>query len=320
MPFCTRCGKMVGNTDSFCTGCGNRLNQQMVPVRTNTVVSQIELVRGQEVRFPLLSETIVVSREMDVFNTYRKQFSFMAKKKVGELHAEYCARIKDLDSFLIVFPEIYQKHRSPLINAAMEVLYKAEIYDISQEQFEQDHTADFCLCGEDVDNMIESFNLTIEANQDKKIRMYNMMPGMVFSGIGGFAAALAVNVAVTKIAENDIKNANVSSKQRAELFSRVDTNTLMERAYIDYWRVFLSLTYILNQRGLGVWYPTVDCNNRAEGLFQNLASGRIPPDKVLPQISLLYTLNPYNDNYLSFLTHRYGLTPETKAICTYFSV
>ena len=323
MPFCTNCGTQLKESAAFCTQCGTPVKQNqnaVIPIHYSAPAFHCDVAEGQEVIFPFFDATIVVSPQMDAFNYYRKQFSKLARAKANDLRAEYCARIKDLDSFLSVFPQIYTTHRKPLIDMAMDIFSKVELYDISPEQFEDQHTADFCLCGEDVDIVIESFNLTIEANQDRKIKMYNMMPGMVFSGIGGFAAALAVNAAVNTIAENDIKNANVSSRQRAEIFGRIDFSTLMERAYIDFWRVFLSMTYILNQRGYGVWYPTVENNNRANGLYQNLVSGRIPQDKVVAQTTQLLSLNPYADGYLDFLKSRFGITPQTQAIIDYFSV
>lgn len=322
MPFCTNCGTQLRETDAFCTQCGTATGQNRMPVATtnHAIAFHCDMAEGKEMIFPFFDSAVVVSPEMDAFNYYRKQFSKLARKKANDLCAEYRARISDLDSFLTVFPQIYTSHRKPLIDLAMNIFSQAELYDISPEQFEDQHTADFCLCGEDVDVIIESFNLTIEANQERKIKMYNMMPGMVFSGIGGFAAALAVNAAVNTIAENDIKNANVSSRQRAEIYERIDLSSLMERAYIDYWRVFLSMTYILNQRGYGVWYPTVENNNRANGLYQNLIAGRIPQDKVVSQTTQLLSLNPFADGYLDFLKARFGTTPQTQAIIDYFSV
>lgn len=319
MPFCGYCGTRLGEADAFCFNCGNATGAPAMPVVRNAPSFRCDLVEGKEHVFPFFGTTMTVTAQMDVFNYYRKWFSQQAKIKAAELRAEYCARIHNLDAFLTEFPDLYKKYRKPLIDAAMSVFAKAEIYDISPEQFEEQHTADFCLCGEDVDVVIESFNLTIEANQDKKIKMYNMMPGMVFRGIGGFAAALAVNAAVNKIAENDIKNADVNEKQRAEIFGRIDLDSLMERAYIDYWRVFLSLTYMLNQRGYGVWYPNVEDNNRANGLYQNLTAGRIPQDKIVSQTVILFSLNPYVEGYLDYLKNRFGITPETRAIVDYFS-
>ena len=324
MPFCMRCGTQVGDVAAFCHVCGNALKapdtNAIVPVSYVSPNFEVDFVQGKETHFPLAGETITISAPIDAFNNYRKQFSKIANVKAQDLRNEYCACITDLDSFLVLFPELYAKHRKPLIDAAMDVLAKADIYDVSPEQFESQHTADFCLCGEDVDVVIESFNKTIEANQDRKIKMYNMMPGMVFSGLGGFAAALAVNAAVNTIAEHDIKNADVTWQQRAELFGRIDLERLMERAYIDYWRVFLSLTFRLNQCGFGVWYPNDTDNNRANGLYQNLAAGRIPPEKTLSQIALLLNCNPYTDGCLDYLTWRFGATAETQAIADYLSV
>ena len=317
------CGATLGMSDGFCSNCGAPVNTAAQKAPAPTVdyseIFRVELVHGTERRFPLFGETIVVPPEVDVFNYYRKKFSQMAKIKTADLRNEYCARITDLDSFLSVFPDIYAEHRKILIDIAMYVFSLAEYFDISAEQFEEQHTADFCLCGEAVDTVIESFNLTIEANQDKKIRMYNMMPGMVFHGLGGFAAAIAVNAAVNKIAENDIKNADVSSSQREEIYGRINLDVLMENAYIDYWRVFLSLTYELNQRGYGVWYPNEQDNKRASGIYQNLISGRIPQDRVLSQIALLLKCNPYAEGHLESLSG-FGMTPEIAAIMDYFSV
>ncbi len=322
MPFCRWCGNQISDTASFCTQCGKPARTPSAPAAPRfTNAFPCEPYWGNETAFSLSDATIIVDPSMDAFNFYRKQFSQFARIKADELRAEYCARIKDLDSFLLYFPQIYQKHRKPLINAAMDVICKSEIYDISPEDFENQHTEDFCLCSEDVNTIVESFNLTIEANQDKKARMYNMIPGVIFSGgIGAFAAAFALNAAVSTIAENDIKNANVSKKQRAELYARINLNKLMERAYIDYWRVFLSLTYVLNQRGFAIWYPTDESNTRANGLYQNLAAGRIPQDKIASQTANLLRLNPYADEYLDYMKKQFGINPETDEIIKYFSI
>lgn len=285
---------------------------------TNGNTLSLPLYTGTLRVFPLMGEQLTVSAGMDTFNYYRKMFKQFAKAQADALAMEYCARVVDLDSFLIEFPEMYERHRKPLINLAMDLFAQAGIYDLSPEQFENQHTADFCLCGEDVDNIIESFNLTIEANQDRKIKMYNMMPGVVFHGIGGFAAALALNVAVNKIAEADIRNANVTAKQRAELFARINYYQLMERAFVDYWRVFLSLTWQMKQRGLDMWYPDAQDNERANGLFANLMSGRIPPHRVPEQLVILLTLNPYADDPLRYIHQAVGVTNESAQIFEYF--
>lgn len=327
MPFCCVCGAPLGNFDNFCTRCGARVQAQQV----NTAVPAPQQYQtlpqnntssyayfGTEKVFPFLGRELRVSSGMDTFNYYRKMFKELAGRQTDALAAEYVARINNLDAFLIYFPEMYARYRKPLIDFAMKIILQSGVYDLSPAQFEDQHTADFCLCGQDVDTVIESFNLTIEANQDKKIRMYNMMPGMVFSGLGGFAAALAVNVAVNTIAEADIRNANVNPRQRAEIFARINYSSLMERAFTDYWRVFLSMTWQLNRKGMDVWYPDERANESAAGLYGNLISGMLPQERVPDLLVTLLNLNPYADDPLRYIRQCVGITYETAPIFEYF--
>lgn len=329
MAFCTKCGTQLKEGANFCAKCGNPVKaaqpveQQAVAVAQQPTPVQMEqnglyFYRGIQRHFPLCGKVVTVSSGMDVFNYYRKTFLNLARIQADALRREYMQRINDLDSFLVYFPEMYSRYRQPLLDLAVDIFPLAGIYDLSPEQFERQHTNDFCLCGEDVDVVIESFNLTIEANQERKVRMYNMMPGVVFSGLAGFAAAIALNAAVTAIAEADIRNADVSRKQRQELYERIDFDVLMERAFVDYWRVFLSLTWWMNQKGLDVWYPNDQDNSRAEGLYQNLLSGRIPQQVLLDQYILLLQLNPYADDHLQYLLDNAGVTNETAPIFDYF--
>ena len=329
MAFCCMCGSQLNEQDKFCTRCGtpSQVGASALAPVANASFQQtalqnfsIEAYSGNEQRFILLGNELVVPSGMDVFNNYRKLFREFARYQAAALEAEYRSRIYNLDAFLVEFPAMYAKYRQPILDCAMSIMLKTGVYDVSAKQFEEQHTADFCLCGEDVDVMIESFNLTIEANQQRKARMYNMMPGVVFSGIGGFAAALAMNVAVNSIAAADIRNANVTPKQRAELFARINTEILMERAFTDYWRVFLSLTWQLNRKGINVWYPNQNDNESAKGLFQNLTSGMLPQEKIPELLVKLIQLNPYADDPLTYIRQYVGITQETARIFDYFGV
>ena len=320
MAFCTRCGANLQPGARFCISCGTAVPgapQQMAPRPT---MPGVAFYPGRQVTLPFLNRMVTVSPEMDAFAHYRRLFHRLAQNQAEALRQEYYAHIHDLDSYLINFPVMYTFYRQPLIEAACEILMQAGIYDISAQQFSDSHKEDFCLCGEDMDTMIESFNLTIEANQERKIRAYNMMPGIIFSGIGGLALALATNVAINAIAEADIRNANVTPKQRQELFARIDPNMLMYRAFLDYWRVFLTLTWLMRQRGVPMWYPTDDTNQRSVGIYQNLNSGRIPPDRVLDMTIALLQIQPFNDDYLAVAQRQFGRNPQTEAVFAYFSV
>lgn len=320
MPFCCACGTKLGNQDKFCFACGTPTTEAPVASAPASPTYTVAPYTGEKKAFSLQGAIFIASSGMDAFNYYRTVFKAIAKKQALAFEAEYRARIGNLDSFFVDFPQMYAFYRKPIIDCAMSIILQSGIYDLSESQFEEQHTADFCLCGEEYKNLVESFNLTIEANQDKKIRMYNMMPGVVFSGLGGLAAAFALNVAVTSIAEADIKRANVSQKQRAEIFGRINTAVLMDEVFTDYWRVFLSMTWQMQQRGMDMWYPNDDGNRRAEGLYQNLVSGMLPKDKIPDLLVQLLGLNPYANEPLLYIRQNMGTTDETRRIFDYFGI
>lgn len=344
MQFCCTCGCRMDDESKFCPQCGTPVNSappvnSATPVYPEPIFNEpvyaspyqqsdqppqqnisIPAYTGMEQNFSFMGRNLSISSGMDAFNFYRKEFRTFARYQARALEMEYRAKITDLDAFFIEFPKMYAKYRQPLLDCAMKIILQTGVFDLSAKQFEEQHTADFCLCGEDVDVAAESFNLTIEANQERKARMYNMMPGVIFSGIGGFAAALALNVAVNSIAEADIRNANVSKSQRAEIFGRIDTSILMERAFLDYWRVFLSMTWQLNRKGIDVWYPNTEDNESAQGLLQNLSSGMLPAERVPDLLIRLIQLNPYADDPLLCVRQHIGETYETIPIFEYFGL
>ena len=323
MSFCHQCGTKINDGYKFCANCGTPVstdNTVVISKPTPQNISSVNIYnqeyKGVQKSFLFMGHELVISSGMDAFNYYRTIFKKFAKIQAAALEAEYRQKVTDLDAFFIEFPKMYDFYRKPLLDAAMSILLQSGIYDTSPEQFKKQHTADFCLCGEDLDNMMQSFNLTIEANQDKKAKIYNMMRG----GIAGFAAAFALNVAVGAIAEADIRNANVTKKQRAELFNRINTEILMERAFTDYWRVFLSLTWEMNRKGADMWYPTPDANASAEGLSQNLISGMLPPDKIPDIIIRIIHLNPYYDNIYNYIRQHVKIDDEILSVLNYFNM
>ena len=343
MVYCYNCGTELKEEDAFCYKCGeatkktdsidvNIVVQEVVQeplviakeeiATTQTTSVQkgfsIPYYKGVQREFPFMGRTLVVSSGMDTFNYYRQVYRQYARRGSDALKNNYLSYITNLDIFLKHFFPMYLHYRKPLIEATVQIFPEAGIYDISQQMFEEQHTNDFCLCADDVRVMIDSFNKTIEMNQQRKIRNYNMMPGMVFRGLGGIITAAAFNVAITNIAESDIRNANVTPAQRKELFARINVNNLTERAYLDYWRCFLSLTWWMKRRGLDVWYPNEEDNQKGKGLFQNLCAGKLPEEKNTDFLITLLQLNPYNDEYFKYILWKYGRTEEVVRIIEYF--
>ncbi len=320
--ICNNCGWQMAADDKFCGKCGAKvcdttlLAEISVPTQTDNY--EIGMYEQGPVSLLFCGKNIEVGQSMAVFNHYRKKFHEMANIQIGLLQSEYTQTVVDFDSFITKFPAMYEKHRRPLLEMALKIIVSYGIYDISLDQFTEQHTVDFNLCKEDVEVMLESFNKTIEANQDKKIKGYNMLPGMVFRGLGGFATAIAMNFAMNAIVEADIKNANVTPKQRAELFGRINTENLMYRAFLDYWRVFLSLTWQLKEHGVDMWYPTEMNNQRATGIYQNLNSGVIPDAMKPDMVKAMMEANPYLEGVMDFVHSNYAHSSEADTVLQYF--
>ncbi|MBO5341130.1 MAG: hypothetical protein J6A73_00435 [Lachnospiraceae bacterium] len=278
----------------------------------------IPYYEGKDVELELNGEKIFISAEMDAFNFYRKVFRKIAKQASTAFKHQYRYEIRNLDQFLIDFSPLYFSYRRPIIEAAIDILTQAEIYDISLSAFDESHTAEFCLCGEDYKTVIDNFNATLQNNQINTAKGFDMLPNIFFSGVGGIIVGTALNVTINGIAESSIKNAKVSTAQRKKLFEQINTDALMERAFLDYWRVFLTLRNILRQHNKMIWCPSNEEVAKAEGIYMNLKERRIPEEKRLKALVDVLETNPFSDDYLDYIKTTYPQTKEIEIILKYF--
>lgn len=284
------------------------------------IVKQINIpyYKGRDVELQLNNKIIYIPADMDVFNFYRKIFRKIAKQASAALKIQYIHEITDLDGFLTDFTALYFSYKKPIVEAAINILIQADIYDVSLTTFDEMHTADYCLCGEDYKFVIDAFNATIKENQIKTAKEFGMLPNLFFSGIGGLIAGTVLNVAICGIEESAIKNAKVYPLQRKKIYEQIDVENLMHRAYLDYWRVVLTLCSILKQRGRTMWYPDKEHNAIANGIFENLKENRISEEKKLEALIEVLQTNPFSEDYFDYIERQYGKTEETIKIMSYF--
>ncbi len=327
--YCPGCGKPIEEDSLFCRYCGRKISPAPAaitdpPLNINETTSIAKNTAstaeytGEANIFRFMGKELHISPEMDVFNHYRREYKKKAAEMSNLLNKDYSARIFDLDSYFEQFPIIYRTHLEVLTKGAFATLIANNVYDLPYNNFYENHIADFCLAQADYDKIIDSFNQTIKNNQNKIIDTYNYIPGMVFSGLGGFITATAVNIAASNIVEDTVKKANVSPSQRAELYSRIDHNAMIADANIDYWRVFLSMTYQLNIRNYPVWYPTVENNQKANGLFNNIVSGTVPREKHADILIEIFQLMPFSDDLFGYINTYCGENSDIDEINRYF--
>ena len=284
------------------------------PVRTPEGI----VYSGEGVPFSLFGKTVTIPADLDCLNFYRKMYRDLARESSERLRSAFYTYIHTLDEFLERFYEFYLAERAPLLEEAYTTIQRLGYYDVSLESFTEQHTSDFCLIQEDLNETIERFNATIEKNQSRRAHIFNMLPGVIFDGgISGFAQAFALNMGLSALQKNAIAKANVTPAQRAQIFADINVDTLIERARLDYWRVFASLTYTMKSHGYPVAFPVQSDAQRTANIYANLANNRIPEDKIPDVIEDILTTCPYNTDFFKYLNYCGMNSPEVQRLNEY---
>lgn len=284
-----------------------------------------EPIEGTAKTFPLAGGVLQVSEAMDVFNTYRLRFRELASKYADQAEKEYNGKVRDLVTFMEFFPRIYGYYLAPLIHTATDILVSEEVWTVTYDSLMEQHMGDFHLAFDDINTIIESMALTMEQNAQSVANIMSFVPNLVGGGFGvkgaikGIAGATAFNVVRDGLESSAMNNAmNLKPAQQQELYQCINPSVLFGRVFTDYWRVFLTLVWTLNQNGRNIWWPTDESTNQAENIFQNLSNPNFPKDKVLNVFLDILKTNPYDVDYQKFMVNRFGETDEVSAIRNYF--
>ena len=284
-----------------------------------------ESIIGVAKTFSLFGEVVDVAEKLDVFNSYRLTFREMAFKNADKAISEYKSRIRDFITFIEFYPKIYIENLEPLIRRAIDILVSEEVWTVTYDSFLEQHLADFHFAFDAYETTLESVALTSEANQERTAGFMSLVPNLVGGGFGlkgaikGIATATAFNVVRDGIENSAVKNAaNIKPVQQIELYQRINCEIVFEQIFADYWNVFLSLVWTLNQNGHDIWWQTDEVDQQAKNVFQNLSNPNFPQDKVLKALIGLLELNPYNPQYYDFAISRFGESDEVAELKEYF--
>ncbi len=286
-----------------------------------------ESVGGAEKQFTLNGKTLIIPANIDAFNTYRIKFHKLARMCADNARKEYDKKVQNLTTYLEFFPDIYSKHLKVLTKQAVDILISEGIWTITQDSFTEQHINDFHVAIEEYNVTIESVELTIQANQNRVSTAMSFVPNLIGGGFGikgaakGIATATAFNLVRDGAEAGLLKGASqINHAQQLELYQRINPDDLFEFVFIDYWRVFLSLTFTLNQNRKPIWYPDADLAQQASNIFQNLSNPNFPQDKILDVFFDILKADPYDEDYHNFMFAKFGDTAETQAIKNYFII
>lgn len=275
--------------------------------------------------FPLFGRTLEITPDKDALNSYRLEFRELASACSDAAKTEYIRNVRDLTSFLQIFPNIYERYLGLVADKAMDIFISVGMWDIEKDKFIELHSKTYHLAIDLYSNMLKSIENTVNNNQNAVSSVIGLVPHLTGGGFGlkgaakGVASATAFNFARDAIASNVISGAsNISQAQQIELFKRIDIDGLFEIVFNDYWMVFCSMVCVLNKNGHTIWLPSPKEDQRCKNILANISNPNFPQDKIVDAIIDMMKTNPYNTDFIKFLISRYGETKEISDIRKYF--
>lgn len=279
---------------------------------------------GEEKQFPLNGATLKVPAEMDLFNSYRLKFREAANEYAALAKEQYKKKVRDFDTFLMFFMEIYVPYLDKILQGGVDILIAESIWTETLDSFRTKHTNDYHMAIDDYNAMKSSLSLTDQNNQQAVDTVSGAVPTLRGGGFGfkgamkGIAKAEAFNL-VRGMAVGAIKNATqVTPAQKAEIYGRINVDNLFNRVFIDYWNVYLTLVSCLNANGKSIWLPNSTAVTQAQNIAQNLSNPNFPQEQATNVTIQILTTCPYKVDFQKLLVNKFGQTDEVSAINNYF--
>lgn len=245
--------------------------------------------------FQLEDKELVISAEMDLFNSYMLRFRHLASLCTNELIAESRRKVHDLQTYVRFFPFIYDKYLDVLISKAIDILVAEGVWDVTHEALKNAHYEEVgTLAVDDMGATISSILATIENNQSHPL-----------------TAILGV------VPQAYEKLSQITTMQQNGLFEQIDFAMLYDHVYRDYALVFASMAAVLKNNGKDIWFFPSDLNN-ARNTFQNITHPNFPEGKRIEAFFKIITMDPYQIEYYQYMVKQWGENEQTTAIKNYF--
>jgi|GEM_PF-229297 len=296
-----------------------------VPEETDEAEEETwKLVTGSVREFPLLGKTLTINEKLDVYNAYRTMYMKCASHYTDQMKNKYQRRINNFDSFMRLYLPLYKEYLEKLINKTADILVSAGIWTETSESVMERHIGKHQRAIEDYATMYESLQATVQNNKSSMEALTSFIPNLVGGGFGlsgavkGIATATAFNLVRDGAESALINNMNISSAQKAELYGRIDQQTLFDRAFMDMWSVYSTLIEILNENGKDIWIPSDSDSAKADNIMKNISNPNFPQEQFPDVMVAVIGMNPYKRSIYELLRSRGANESEVTAISEFF--
>lgn len=277
---------------------------------------------GKAREFSLCGNRIRVSASLDTCVQYIPLFKSAAKYYSDRFQFKYSQCVKDYDSLLHYFQDIYFEGLYPMVDRAYGLLLPFGIFNVSAEKFRA-YQVKFN------DKAIQSYGTILaigearnQAAQDLGDAVGNSMQ-MEGGGFGirgamkGAAKAEAFNIGMSFLGKYIANQTKMTEEEKADVFSKFRADLFFKEVYSDYLNTFLTTVRVLSENGVltGI---SVDIDDEYTTMVNNLKNPLFPPDKVALLLAQLISKYPFSVDCYKVLKDRYGEEDEAREILSYF--
>ncbi len=280
--------------------------------------------QGEERVFTIAGNNIRVSANLDTCMEYYPRFLECAKYYTERFRFKYANCIKDFDSFVHYFKDVYMEGFLSMTQRAYSLLLPLGIYDMEYDEFQKIHLDNYHAA-------VDVYEATVDV-QRKKAQSTFQIAGMVNDrnsiDMVSASSASGLRKAQTKADLQNLKTtlittamaswmSKLSPAQKAEAWEKVESSDLFQRVYFDYLNTFFTLLQSLSERGI---FGTVSVAVRKETMvvYNNLKNPMFPEAQFLPTITKIIAENPFVPEFYELLEAKIGATDEVRAVKQYF--
>ena len=207
-------------------------------------------VVGVSRSFALFGGVFEVSEELDAYNAYRQKFHDLASTYSERFKEQYTSKVCNLYTFMAFFPKIYAANFEPLVKKAVDILIGEELWNVTFGSFMEQHEENFHSAIDVFSTTLENVTLTAKANQEAVDSALSFIKDSCGKNLESDWQKKAYDkqaASIMKEAAND--GGNLDDNQQKELYERINTAELFAMVFADFWRVELTLAFILKQNG-----------------------------------------------------------------------
>lgn len=252
-------------------------------------------ISGVKREFKIEDKVLVISEEMDQFNSYLMKFRALASECTDELIKECTNKINNLLTFYNFFPWTFDKYLDVMIGKVIDILISEGIWDVTHESLKEFHYEQgFRYVIKCLTTLTMGVLKTIENNNSSTYATI----------MGSLSKADSYLVSITPYQQN-------------ELYGRIKFDDLYYIVFQEYQSLAFTLAYYLKESGKAIWFPDKD-TSKAKNIFQNISHPNFPEDKRLEVFLEILQTSPYNADYHKYMLKQWGENDQTNAIKSYF--